>query len=152
MTNRPFARHKTPLNSEMNVVPYIDVMLVLLIIFMVTAPVLTTGVEINLPKEQTMTISHDKKLPIIISLKANGDLFMSYESTVDEQVDVQLLQERVQSLLNDSQNPDGTSDLLVMINADADNQYREIMSLMANLQQLGVSKVGLLTDNRAHQK
>lgn len=150
--NRPFARHKKPLNSEMNVVPYIDVMLVLLIIFMVTAPVLTTGVEINLPKEQTMTISHDKKLPIIISLKANGDLFMSYESTVDEQVDVQLLQERVQNLLNDSQNPDGTSDLLVMINADADNQYRDIMSLMANLQQLGVSKVGLLTDNRAHQK
>ena len=60
------------LNAEMNVVPYIDVMLVLLVIFMVTAPMLITGVDVDLPKEQTNTISQSQ-LPVIVSLTSNGE-------------------------------------------------------------------------------
>lgn len=152
MAKTPFSRHKKSLNSDMNVVPYIDVMLVLLVIFMVTAPMLTTGVEVNLPKEKTTTISHDKKLPVIITLKTDGSLLMSYDSTMDEPVDKTALQERIGSMVADSTAGDGTSNLSVMINADADNQYRDIMRLMASLQKLGVSKVGLLTDSAAPKK
>lgn len=140
--SKPFTRHKKPLNSDMNVVPYIDVMLVLLVIFMVTAPMLTTGVEVDLPKEQTKSITTDKKLPVIISLKKDGKLFMSYDNTLDEAVDYPTLKQIIEQL-----NEGEKGDLQVLINADSNNEYRQIMTLMATLQSLGVKKVGLLTDS-----
>lgn len=140
--NKPFTRHKKPLNSDMNVVPYIDVMLVLLVIFMVTAPMLTTGVEVDLPKAQTKSITTDKKLPVIISLKKDGKLFMSYDNTLDEAVDYPTLKQIITQL-----NQADKGDLQVLINADSNNEYRQIMTLMATLQSLGVKKVGLLTDS-----
>lgn len=142
---QPFARHKKPLNSDMNVVPYIDVMLVLLVIFMVTAPMLTTGVQVDLPSEKTTTISQDKKLPVIISLQKDKALFISYESTLDESVDYDRLNQIISTLVQNAK--DDNNDLQVLINADASNQYQDIMALMANLQSLGVKKVGLLTDS-----
>lgn len=140
--NKSFTRHKKPLNSDMNVVPYIDVMLVLLVIFMVTAPMLTTGVEVDLPKAQTKSITTDKKLPVIISLKKDGKLFMSYGNTLDEAVDYPTLKQIIEQL-----NEGEKGDLQVLINADSNNEYRQIMTLMATLQSLGVKKVGLLTDS-----
>lgn len=82
MKPNPYGREKKALNAEMNVVPYIDVMLVLLVIFMVTAPMLITGVDVDLPKEQTNTMSQSQ-LPVIVSLTDKGDIFISYESNVD---------------------------------------------------------------------
>lgn len=144
MNKNPYIRHKKPLNSDMNVVPYIDVMLVLLIIFMVAAPMLTTGVEVNLPKESTQNIQKDHQLPIIVSLRADGSLFISYNSTIDEPITEDALMDKLITL---TQNPsDETTSPQVLINADADNEYRRIMHLMASLQSAGISKVGLLTD------
>lgn len=153
MSRTPYARHKKPLNSEMNVVPYIDVMLVLLIIFMVTAPMLTTGVEIDLPKEKTQNIAKDdKQLPVIVSLNKDGELFLSHDTVIDEPMTEQALLDKLADLAKAQQGDDGKSTLQVMVNADANNEYRAIMHLMANLQKAGISKVGLLTDNPKSQK
>ena len=143
MKPSPYSRKKPALNAEMNVVPYIDVMLVLLVIFMVTTPMLTTGVDVDLPKEQTNSLSQSQ-LPIIVSLTDSGEIFISYENNVDLPVSEPELIDTLSTL--QSQNADaGTSPLQVMINADQNNQYGSIVELMANLQQAGIQKVGLLT-------
>ena len=143
MKPSPYARKKVALNSDMNVVPYIDVMLVLLVIFMVTTPMLTTGVDVDLPKEQTKTISQNQ-LPVIVSLTDNGEIFISYETYVDTPIsEAELIQ--ILSDLQKKGTDDGQEPLQVMINADQNNQYGAIMGLMASLQQAGIQKVGLLT-------
>ena len=117
-----YTRAKTPLNSQMNVVPYIDVMLVLLIIFMVTAPMLTTGVEVNLPSEKTNNITKSELTPIIVSLTKDGKLFVSYEEAIDQAISQTelsaLLTNMAQKHINNNDNQ-----LQVMIHADKDNSY-----------------------------
>ena len=143
MKQSPYRREKKALNAEMNVVPYIDVMLVLLVIFMVTAPMLITGVDVDLPKEQTNTISQSQ-LPVIVSLTDSGEIFISYENNIDLPISGPELIDTLTNLQN--QNTDaGAQPLQVMINADKNNQYGAIMTLMATLQQAGNQKVGLLT-------
>lgn len=141
MKTSPFSRHKKELNASMNVVPYIDVMLVLLVIFMVTTPMLTTGVDVDLPKASTENISTGTQMPVIVSLKSNGEIYMSYENNIDMPVLEEALIENLISLQNNS----AGNEIQVMINADQNNQYGTVMQLMANLQQAGVKKVGLLT-------
>lgn len=143
MKSSPYRREKKPLNAEMNVVPYIDVMLVLLVIFMVTAPMLTTGVDVDLPKEQT-TSMRQSQLPVIVSLTSSGEIFISYENNVDMPVSEPELIDTLANLQTKSNNETGQP-LQIMINADQNNQYGAIMTLMANLQQAGIQKVGLLT-------
>ena len=143
MKQSPYRREKKALNAEMNVVPYIDVMLVLLVIFMVTAPMLITGVDVDLPKEQTNTISQSQ-LPVIVSLTDSGEIFISYENNIDLPISEPELIDTLTNLQN--QNTDaGAQPLQVMINADKNNQYGAIMTLMATLQQADIQKVGLLT-------
>lgn len=141
MRPSPFARRNKALNADMNVVPYIDVMLVLLVIFMVTTPMLTTGVNVDLPKAETKNVGNGTQMPVIVSLMANGEIFMSYENDIDLPVSEDELIDTLVRL----QNQEGGQALKVMINADQNNQYGMIMQLMANLQQAGVEKVGLLT-------
>ena len=143
MRQSPYRREKKPLNAEMNVVPYIDVMLVLLVIFMVTAPLLITGVDVDLPKEQTNTMSQSQ-LPVIVSLTASGELFISYENNIDMPISEPELIHTLSNLQTQNSNT-GKPPVQVMINADQNNQYGAIMTLMASLQQAGIEKVGLLT-------
>ena len=143
MKQSPYRREKKALNAEMNVVPYIDVMLVLLVIFMVTAPMLITGVDVDLPKEQTNTMSQSQ-LPVIVSLTGNGEIFISYDSNVDLPVSEPELIDTLTTLQSQSSDA-GAQPVQVMINADQNNQYGAIMTLMATLQQAGIQKVGLLT-------
>ncbi|MGP4969481.1 protein TolR [Psychrobacter aquimaris] len=143
MKQSPYRREKKALNAEMNVVPYIDVMLVLLVIFMVTAPMLITGVDVDLPKEQTNTMSQSQ-LPVIVSLTDSGEIFISYENNVDLPISEPELIDTLSNLQNQSSDA-GAQPLQVMINADQNNQYGAIMTLMATLQQAGIQKVGLLT-------
>lgn len=143
MKANPYQRTKKALNADMNVVPYIDVMLVLLVIFMVTAPMLTTGVDVDLPKEQAASMSQNQ-LPVIVSLTDKGEVFVSYE----DQVDVPTTQPELIDTLSNLQTQyvnAGEAPLQVMINADQNNQYGDIVTLMASLQQAGIQKVGLLT-------
>ncbi|WP_201625687.1 protein TolR [Psychrobacter immobilis] len=143
MKQSPYRREKKALNAEMNVVPYIDVMLVLLVIFMVTAPMLITGVDVDLPKEQTNTMSQSQ-LPVIVSLTGRGEIFISYENNIDLPISEPELIDTLSNLQNQSSEV-GAQPLQVMINADQNNQYGAIMTLMATLQQAGIQKVGLLT-------
>jgi biopolymer transport protein TolR len=143
MKPNPYRREKKALNAEMNVVPYIDVMLVLLVIFMVTAPMLITGVDVDLPKEQTNTMSQSQ-LPVIVSLTDSGEVFISYENNIDLPISEPELINTLSNLQSQSGNTDAEP-LQVMINADQNNQYGAIMTLMATLQQAGIEKVGLLT-------
>lgn len=143
MKPSPYNRKKPALNAEMNVVPYIDVMLVLLVIFMVTAPMLTTGVDVDLPKEQTNSMSQNQ-LPVIVSLTNDGEIFISYENNVDLPITESELIDTLSNLQAQNSTA-GEAPIQVMINADQNNQYGDIVSLMANLQQAGIQKVGLLT-------
>ena len=144
MSRAPYARHKKSLNSDMNVVPYIDVMLVLLIIFMVTAPMLTTGVDVNLPSEKTSNIAQSDATPVIVSLTADGSLYMSSELAIDKPVSEDELSATLGELAAANMGDNG-SNLQVMINADKDNEYAKVMHVMALVQSAGVTKVGLLS-------
>ena len=147
MKTNPYSRpNARKVNATMNVVPYIDVMLVLLVIFMVTAPMLTTGVDIDLPKAQTKALSQGTQLPVIVSLKSNGEIYLSYQDKTDEPMSKgQLIDTLLQLQRLPEYQLDGKPNVNVMINADQQNQYGDIMQLMASLQQAGIQKVGLLT-------
>lgn len=147
MKTNPYSRpNARKVNATMNVVPYIDVMLVLLVIFMVTAPMLTTGVDIDLPKAQTKALSQGTQLPVIVSLKSNGEIYLSYQDKTDEPMSKGQLIDTLQQLQRlPKYQLDGKPNVNVMINADQQNQYGDIMQLMASLQQAGIQKVGLLT-------
>lgn len=134
--SHPFARTKTPLNAQMNVVPYIDVMLVLLVIFMVTAPILTTGVDVSLPSADAQVLSIDK--PVIIALKKDA-MYLTTPGDQDKKVDDDMLANALTDLPNFQQ-------MTVMIYADKNLQYNDVISLMAKVQALGIKKVGLLTE------
>ncbi|ATQ85213.1 protein TolR [Moraxella osloensis] len=147
MKANPYSRNRPQkLNAGMNVVPYIDVMLVLLVIFMVTAPMLTTGVDIDLPKAQTKSLQQGTQLPVIVSLKSDGQLYLSTQDKTDEPMSEAALIATLNNLQSQPQYQfDGKPNVNVMINADQNNQYGDIIQLMAKLQQAGIQKVGLLT-------
>ena len=98
---------------------------------------------VDLPKEQTNTMSQSQ-LPVIVSLTDSGDIFISYEDNVDLPISEPELIDTLSNLQNQSSDA-GAQPLQVMINADQNNQYGAIMTLMATLQQAGIQKVGLLT-------
>lgn len=137
-----FKRVKKPLKSEMNVVPYIDVMLVLLVIFMVTAPMITTGVKVDLPQANNNPIEN-QDAPAIVSLKANGSIVLTYAEHDKEEVSIEQLKE----ILTEAQSnaTAANKQLPVMIEGDQSRAYGDVMSLMAALQDTGLTQVGLLT-------
>ncbi|WP_434354031.1 protein TolR [Psychrobacter sp. HD31] len=139
-----YSRRPKQLNANMNVVPYIDVMLVLLVIFMVATPMMKTGVDVDLPQEQTQSLDTSTQMPVIVSLSKNGELFINYDTK-----NLAVTNDQLIGTLQQIQNSEQTkgNGIQVMVNADQTNQYGDIMELMANIQQAGVQKVGLLTGN-----
>lgn len=139
-----YSRRPKQLNANMNVVPYIDVMLVLLVIFMVATPMMKTGVDVDLPQEQTQSLDTSTQMPVIVSLSKNGELFINYDTK-----NLAVTNDQLIGTLQQIQNSEQTkgNGIQVMVNADQTNQYGDIMALMANIQQAGVQKVGLLTGN-----
>ena len=139
-----FQRIKKPLKSDMNVVPYIDVMLVLLVIFMVTAPMITTGIKVDLPEANSSPIE-SKDAPAIVSLNKDGQYFLKYKDLGSNQP---LSIEELSSLLNEAQTlaKAENKELNVIIEGEKTRSYGEVMSLMNSLQQAGLTQVGLLTE------
>ena len=135
-----FSRIKKPLKSEMNVVPYIDVMLVLLVIFMVTAPMITSSVNVDLPENASQgTSSQENSKTYIVSVEKNGQY--SIESGKDKQTQLNL--SGVEGILLDALEKE--PNLNVVIAGDKTVAYGQIMELMSNLQSAGLKQVGLLT-------
>jgi len=137
-----FERIKKPLKSDMNVVPYIDVMLVLLVIFMVTAPMITTGIKVDLPQANSNPIQAEDR-PAIVTLEADGTIKLEGKNHAN---DVLTLDE-LKTVLTNAQNEAQTANkqLSVLINGSETRPYGEVMKLMSALQDAGLAQVGLLT-------
>ena len=127
--------------SEINVVPYIDVMLVLLIIFMITAPLLQQGVEIDLPQASANPLPPEQREPMIISVSKAGDLYLNIGEDNDKPIAEDLLANRVAAVLkNHPQTP-------VLVRGDRAVDYGRVTEAMVLLQSAGVEKVGLMTES-----
>lgn len=136
---RTARRHKRyKLKSEINVVPYIDVMLVLLIIFMVTAPMINASVDVNLPQAEAKAL-HTKDEPVIVSVDRDGHLFLQLGKTAKEPIDAESLKVKVGAFVK--QNPD----ISVLVAGDRTGKYDGVYQVLADLQQAGVAKVGLMS-------
>lgn len=131
--------------SEINVVPYIDVMLVLLVIFMITAPILTQGVTVDLPKAQSETLKSGDREPIIVSVNVNGEYFLNISESPDTPLDPHTLQVKVAAELNLAK--ENKQQLPVLVKGDMGVSYGKVVVAMSLLKQAGAEKVGLLTDS-----
>lgn len=140
----PFGRIKKPLKSDMNVVPYIDVMLVLLVIFMVTAPMITAGITVDLPQAKSSTFE-SKSTPAIVSIEANGQYSLEMGSQSNKDISL----EEVKAALADAQDEAELKQqkLMVLVNGDEAVAYGKVVGLMSTLQDAGLNQVGLLTEN-----
>jgi biopolymer transport protein TolR len=124
--------------SDINVVPYIDVMLVLLIIFMVTAPLLNLGVDIELPKSNAKAIDQ-KSDPVLVSVAEDGRLFLTLGKDPREELDATTLVNKVSAFVR--QNPQ----VPVLIGGDQRVPYGTVYETMVLLQQAGAPRVGLMS-------
>jgi biopolymer transport protein TolR len=127
--------------SEINVVPYIDVMLVLLIIFMVTAPLLTQGIKVELPKAGAEPISDTSSLaPLILSVNATGELFINVGDEENKPKDAESIVSRTRAVLVSQPTT------MVLVKADRRVPYGNVVGAMVLLQQGGAENIGFVTD------
>ena len=126
--------------SEINVVPYIDVMLVLLIIFMVTAPLLKQGVDVDLPTAPANPLDAESPEPIVVTVDKSGLMFLNIAVDPDSEIGAEALVKQVKSAL--SQEPKRP----VMVRGDANGPYQNVVTTLVLLQQADVGSVGLVTE------
>lgn len=132
-------RRRKPV-AEINVVPYIDVMLVLLIIFMVTAPLITQGVKVDLPQANSEPLDEDSQSPLVASINEKGEYFLSSEAGKNEPMSATDLAVVVAAQLRvDPKIP-------VIVKADRNIAYKHVVDLMVLLQRAGAPSVGLMTE------
>lgn len=132
--------------AEINVVPYIDVMLVLLVVFMVTAPLITQGISVELPKAEAPSLPQDEA-PLVVSVDARGQYFISSASDPSQPVNLMQVRESISQLILQKPNT------VVLIEGDQSVPYGRVIELMSLLKSIGQLKVGFVTqpDNTAHK-
>tara|TARA_B110000090_G_scaffold26497_1_gene26932 strand:- start:4009 stop:4434 length:426 start_codon:yes stop_codon:yes gene_type:complete len=136
-----YTRVKRKKVAEINVVPYIDVMLVLLIIFMVTAPLVTQGVKVDLPKADAKALDKDSKPPLVASVDSEGNYYLAVGTSKNDAMSANEVAVLVKAHLEVEPNTP------VVVNADGAVSYNAVIQLMVLLQQkAGVPSVGLMTD------
>lgn len=133
-------RSRQRLMAEINVVPYIDVMLVLLIIFMITAPLITQGVKIDLPQAPSEVIPPSQQEPVMVTVNAEGEVYIDYGDKPKVAVDEDVLVTRVAGLLK------YRPDIRILVKGDREVAYGRVVAVMALLQGAGVDSVGLVTE------
>ena len=133
---------KKKLNAEINVVPFIDVMLVLLIIFMVLSPLLIQGVEVNLPQTDTTKMSVQNE-PLVVSINKSGEYFINIG---EEQLPIDLDELKRKSLIIFSANPD----IEVVFKGDKSVSFDSVAKAMAAVQSVGIEKIGIVTTGYAN--
>ena len=135
-------RKKRKPMAEINVVPYIDVMLVLLIVFMVTAPMLNQGIDVDLPQANNEPLDIDENLEtLVVSITAAGEYFLSIGATGDERESVTLdtVGEQVSRIVN--ANPD----IQVLVEGDTEADWGAMITLITTLNQAGVTNPNFIT-------
>jgi len=126
--------------AEINVVPYIDVMLVLLIIFMITAPIVQQGVEVELPKLAANSLPPEQQEPVILTVSKTGEYYLNVGDDLKKPVSDDVVSQRVALILKlKPQTP-------VLVRGDKDVNYGSVTTAMVLLQSAGVEKVGLMTE------
>lgn len=127
--------------ADINVVPYIDVMLVLLIIFMITAPMLTQGVKVDLPEAAANPVEapDENSEPLVASVDAEGLFYVSIGDKQDQPIDADTLRTKVAAVLRRSPNTP------IMVKGDTAASYGQVVTLMVYLQEAGAPSVGLVT-------
>ena len=125
------------LNAEINVVPYIDVMLVLLIIFMVLSPLLIQGIEVNLPKTDTTKMSISSE-PLVISIDSKGEYFINLG---EEQLPISLMELKSKARIIYEANPE----IEIVFKSDSEVPFDFVAKGMASIQSLGIQKIGIVT-------
>ena len=123
---------RPPPMGEINVTPFVDVMLVLLIVFMVTAPLLTVGVEVDLPKTQAGQVNADAAR-LVVSMKADGSLYLQ-----EAEIDSDALIPRLRAV------SEANPDIRIFVRGDAAVTYGDILGVMGRIQAAGFSKVALV--------
>ena len=136
--------------SEINVVPYIDVMLVLLVIFMITAPLLTQGVNVKLPQAAAKTLPPKHALPIIVSVDKRGNYFLNTSNTPTQPISPKNLVNQVAAVLQLAKQNHQKRDIYVK--GDRDVDYGKVVQAMVLLQHAGVANVGLMTQSPKDQR
>ena len=131
------SRHGHKPMSEINVTPFVDVMLVLLIIFMVAAPLLTVGVEINLPNTEAKALPSEKEQPLTLSLTATGQLIL--QDTPIQSIDLIAKLKAVSLEREDNR---------IFFRADGVNDYESVMKIMGSLSKAGFPNISLVTDSK----
>ena len=140
--NQGYQRKRRRPVAEINVVPYIDVMLVLLIIFMVTAPIVSQGVKVDLPQQSSEPLPADSKPPIIVSIDADGAYFVTNgASPIEAEASLQSASAHVSAILIDE------PDRPVVVKGDRTIPYEKVIQLMATLKGSGLKSVGLMTES-----
>jgi len=135
---RRHKRHKPV--AEINVVPYIDVMLVLLIIFMITAPIIQQGVEIDLPQANANPLPPEQNEPLVLTVSKAGEYFLNIGDDLELPIDGQLVVNRVAAVIK------YRPDTPVLVRGDHRVDYGHVTAAMVLLQSAGVDKVGLMTE------
>ena len=134
------ARRGKRLMAEINVVPYIDVMLVLLIIFMITAPLLTQGIKVDLPKAGAEPMPSEDQKPLILSVDKSGRFYLNIGQDEETPIEENAVVDRVSAVLRrEPKTP-------VLVKADQSVPYGRVVQGMVLLQQSGAEKVGFITD------
>ncbi|MFV0432153.1 MAG: protein TolR [Alphaproteobacteria bacterium] len=127
-------RHRRQPMSEINVTPFVDVMLVLLIIFMVAAPLMNSGVEVNLPKTVAGEMSPSDDQPVNISVQADGQLYLS-----EDEITIAELTAKIEAVRGVNK------DVRILIRGDENVDYGKVMEVISILNKAGYSKIGMLT-------
>ncbi len=131
--------------AEINVVPYIDVMLVLLVIFMVTAPMLMQGVEVNLPDAAAAPVKDQDAEPLIVSINDRGELFLNLGANEKQALELATVRQPVAAVLR------RTPDKPVLVWGDEQVPYGQVVTVMTALQEAGAPSVGLVTESPGAQ-
>lgn len=129
--------------SEINVVPFIDVMLVLLVIFMITTPLLTQGVKIDLPQTEAKAIPPEQKEPLIVTVDAAGNYYLNTAEKPSQPITERALSYQVNLQLRS--NDPNAQQRPVLVRGDKNANYGKIVAAMVLLQQAGAKSVGLIT-------
>lgn len=139
---------RTPV-SEINVVPFIDVMLVLLVIFMITTPLLTQGVQIHLPQTDTKALPPTQQEPLIVTVDASGNFYLNISQKPNQPVTPRVLSHLVEAELSTTNGI--ASERPVLVRGDKNANYGKVVEAMALLQQAGAKSVGLITELKSNQ-
>lgn len=133
--------HRKKPMAEINIVPYVDVMLVLLVIFMITTPLLTQGVRVDLPKASAQALKQAATEPLIISVNSDGEYFLNVAENSELAIEARALQVRVAAeLVRDPARQ-------VLVRGDKQVNYGQVVTAMVLLQKAGATSVGLVTDS-----